>query len=118
MRGYIREKSKGSWQIQVSTGLGTDGKYHYQYERIRGRKSDAQKRLNELLVTLDKGIYVAPVRRTLAEHLQNWLREYVKTNCSQRTLDGYRSIIETHLIPALGNIQLKYLQPAAIQCYY
>ncbi|GAI24133.1 unnamed protein product, partial [marine sediment metagenome] len=59
-----------------------------------------------------------PGRLTVGEHLHNWLEGYVKTNCSQRTLDGYQSIIETHLIPALGHIQLKALYPQAIQSYY
>jgi integrase len=59
-----------------------------------------------------------PGRLTLAEHLSNWLEGYVKTNCSQRTLDGYQSIVERHLVPALGHIQLKHLQPQAIQAYY
>ncbi|OGO16922.1 MAG: hypothetical protein A2Z15_00345 [Chloroflexi bacterium RBG_16_50_11] len=54
----------------------------------------------------------------MTEHLHQWLEGYVKTNCSQRTLDGYQSIIERHLIPALGNIQLKQLHPQAIQAYY
>ena len=54
----------------------------------------------------------------IGEHLHNWLEGYVKTNCSQRTLDGYQSIIETHLIPALGHVQLKHLHPQAIQAYY
>ncbi|MBA7672568.1 putative defective protein IntQ [subsurface metagenome] len=54
----------------------------------------------------------------MAEHLHQWLEGYVKTNCSQRTLDGYQSIIETHLIPALGYGQLKHLHPQAIQSYY
>ncbi len=118
MRGSIREKTKGSWQIQVYTGIGPDGKYRRHFETIHGRKSDAQKRLNELLVSLEKGIYTPPGRLTVAEHLQNWLCGYVKTNCSQRTLDGYQSIIETHLIPALGQVQLKHLHPQAIQSYY
>ncbi|MCL0093272.1 site-specific integrase [Dehalococcoidia bacterium] len=54
----------------------------------------------------------------MAEHLRNWLEGYVKTNCSHRTVDSYRSIIETHLVPALGHIQLKHLHPQAIQGYY
>jgi integrase len=54
----------------------------------------------------------------VAEHLNQWLDGYVKTNCSQRTLDGYQSIIERHLIPALGDTQLKHLHPQMIQAYY
>jgi integrase len=118
MRGYIRQKGKGSWQIQAYAGIGHDGKYRRHFETIHGRKSDAQKRMNELLVSLEKGVYTPPGRLTVAAHLQNWLEGYVKTNCSQRTLDGYQSIIETHLLPALGHIQLKNLHPPVIQSYY
>jgi integrase len=118
MRDHIRQKGKNSWQIQVYAGAGTDGKYHRYFETIHGRKSDTQKRLNELLVSLEKGIFTPPGRLTVAEHLRNWLEGYVKTNCSQRTLDGYQSIVESHLIPALGQLQLKQLHPQAIQSYY
>jgi len=52
----------------------------------------------------EKGIYTPPGRLTVGDHLHNWLEGYVKTNCSQRTLDGYQSIIETHLIPAPWDI--------------
>lgn len=118
MRGSIRQKGKRSWQIQVYTGTGPDGKYRRQFETVQGRKSDAQKRLNELLVNLEKGIYTPPGRLTVAEHLRTWLEGYVKTNCSQRTLDGYQSIVERHLIPAFGHLYLKHLHPQAIQAYY
>ena len=117
MRGSIRARGN-SWQITIDTGIGADGKRKRHIETIRGRKGDAQKRLNELLVNIEKGIYTPPGRLTLAEHLHNWLEGYCKTNCSQRTLDGYTSIIEHHLIPALGHIQLKNLHPQAIQKYY
>ena len=119
MRGHIRQKGKSSWQITLDTGIGPDGKRRRHFETVHSsRKSDAQKRLNELLVTLEKGIYTPPGRLTLAEHLQNWLTGYVKTNCSPRTYDGYQSIAERHLIPALGHVQLKHLNPQAIQAYY
>ncbi len=119
MRGHIRQKSKGSWQITIDTGTGSDGERRRHFETVHStRKSDAQKRLNELLVSLERGVYSPPGRLTLAEHLQNWLTGYVKTNCSPRTYDGYQSIAERHLIPALGHVQLKHLNPQAIQAYY
>ncbi|MFC1893986.1 tyrosine recombinase XerC [Chloroflexota bacterium] len=117
MRGYIRKRGE-SWQITVYMGTGLDGKYRRHFETIHGRKSDAQKRLNELLVSLEKGIYTPPGRLTVGQHLRNWLEGHVKTNCSHRTLDSHQSIIETHLIPALGQLQLKHLHPQAIQSYY
>jgi len=118
MRGSIRSRGKNSWQLQIYTGPGPDGKPRRHFETVRGRKGDAQRRLTELLSSLDKGVYTPPGRLTLAEHLKNWLQGYVKANCSQRTFDGYATIVERHLIPALGNTQLKHLYPQAIQSYY
>ena len=118
MRGHIRKQSKQSWQITIDIGIGHDGRRRRHFETVHGRKADAQKRLNELLVSLEKGVYAPPGHLTVADHLHNWLEGYVKTNCSERTLDGYTSIIEHHLIPSLGHIQLKQLQPKAIQAYY
>lgn len=118
MRGHIRSKGNHSWQIQVYTGTGPDGKHRRQFETVRGTKRDAQRRLAELLVDFERGIYATPGRFTVGDILHDWLKGYVKTNCSQRTLDGYQSIVETHLIPVLGHVQLKHLQPQAIQAYY
>jgi len=119
MRGHIRQKSKGSWQITIDTGNGPDGERRRHFETVHSsRKSDAQKRLTELLASLDKGVYTPPGRLTLAEHLHNWLEGYVKTDCQLCTQDGYQNIVEHHLIPALGQVQLKHLHPQAIQSYY
>lgn len=113
-----RVKDPNTWRIQVVIGKGPDGKYQRRFETVKGCKGDAQRRLRELLNSLDKGICTPAGRLTVAEHLRNWLSGYVKANCSQRTFDGYESIIKNHLIPALGHIQLKQLQPQGIQSYY
>lgn len=117
MRGHIRSKGRGSWQIQIYAGVGPDGKYRRLFDTIHGRKSDAQKRLNELLVNLEKGIYAPSGHLTVAEHLHRWLEGYVKSKCRPRTQDSYRSTCELHLIPALGQLQLKQLSPQSIQKY-
>ncbi len=118
MKGSIRERRKGTWEIQVYTGVGPDGKRRRHFETVHGRKGDAQRRLNEMLAGLEKGVPPPTGRITVADHLHNWLNGYVKANCSARTYDGYQSIISRHLIPALGMYQLKSLHPQAIQQYY
>ena len=118
MRGHIRKASNGSWQIEVYTGQWKDGKRERYFETVHGKKSDAQNRCNQLLVEMQKGNFALAGRMTVAEHLNHWLEGYVKTNCSLRTLEGYQSIIDHHLIPELGGVQLKHLHPQAIQTYY
>jgi len=74
--------------------------------------------MRELESGLDKGVPIPVGKLTVAEHLRNWLEGYARTACSPRTVDGYQSIVENHLVPALGHIQLRQLQPQAIQTYY
>ncbi len=118
MKGSIISKGKDTWKIVVSMGAGPDGKRRRHIETVRGRKSAAQKRINELLVQKEKGIITPSVRLTLGEHLRNWLAGYVRSSCSPRTIDSYESIAEGHIIPHLGHYQLKQLHPQAIQEYY
>ena len=118
MRGSIRQLTPKSWQIQIYTGKGPDGKPRRHFETVRGRKSDAQKRVTELLASLDKGVYTPPGKLTVADLLSQWLEGRVKTRCSQRTVESYQSTAVHHLIPAMGHVQLKQLQPSIIQAYY
>ena len=118
MAGSITKRGKNSWRIQVYTGKNKDGKATRHVETIRGRKSDADKRLRAVLASVDTGTYTPPSNLTVADLLNQWLEGYVKTNCSQRTLDGYRAITANHLIPALGQDQLKHLNQQHIQVYY
>ena len=117
MRGNITQRGKKSWRLQIYTGIGSDGKSKRHLETVRGRKKDAQTRLTELLDSLNKGIYTPPGKLTVADLLNQWLNG-VRMNCSLKTQDGYTMIINRHLIPALGHIQLSQLQPSMIEGYY
>ena len=115
--GHLRQRTKGSWQITVSSGF-VGGKAVRHHETVKGTKTDALRRMRELETGLDKGVPIPTGKITMSEHLHNWLEGYVRTACSPRTVDGYESIVENHLIPAFGHIQLRQLQPQAIQAYY
>jgi len=119
MKGSIRQRSKGSWEVCID--IGTDpqsGKRRRHFESIRGSKRGAQKRLAELMVSIDKGSYVRPKRLTVAQYLEQWLQGYVVTNTAPRTRERYEEIVRVHLIPALGSLQLSALQPEHIERYY
>jgi integrase len=119
MKGSIRQRSKGSWEICIDINRDpATGKRLRHFESVKGTKKAAQQRLAELLVSIKQGSYVKQKRITLGEWLHDWLNSYGKTNCSPRTLDGYQTIVRRHLIPNLGMIPLAQLQPQHIQQYY
>lgn len=119
MRGSIRQRSKGSWEICIDVGrdLAT-GKRLRHFESVRGAKREAQQRLAELMVTIEKGSYVKSVRNhTLTDYLTEWLQTHAELHCRPRTAEGYRFIVNRHLIPALGRVQLSELRPQHIGIY-
>jgi integrase len=119
MKGHIRQRSKGSWEIAIDIGKDpSTGKRIQHFETIRGCKADAQRRVRELLLSVEQGNYVKPNRLTVAQFLEEWLQSYVVLNCSPRTKTSYEMIIRRHLIPELGSISLNQLGPRHLQAFY
>jgi len=103
MKGSIRQRSKGSWEICIDVGRDpATGKRLRHFESVRGNKKEAQKRLAELMVSIEKGSYTKPKGLTVGKWLEDWLNGYVTANCAPRTLDSYRSEIENHITRSLG----------------
>jgi len=119
MRGYVRKRGKNSYSLTVSLGRDPEtGKYRQHSETVKGTKRDADKRLAELLHQLDTGAFMRPGKTTVADYLERWLADYAQVNLAPRTFEGYRGIIEGHLIPGLGQLPLTRLKPEHIQRYY
>ncbi len=116
MRGHIRKRSKNSWTIVISAGHDpVTGRRKQQWVSVKGTKKDAERRLAELLHQMDTGSFIKPSKLTVGEFLTQWLRDYAASNVRPRTIEGYRMIVERHLIPSLGNIGLTQLQPTHLQ---
>jgi len=119
MRGSIRKRSRASWEITIDIGRDpATGKRLRHFESVIGTKKDAQARLAELTVTIEKGSYIRPARNlTLADYLTEWLKNHAELHCRPRTAEGYRFIVNHHLIPELGRIRLNELRPQHISIY-
>ncbi len=123
MRGQIvfRQTGNGKGSYYVKISLGRDpasGKYKQHWESVRGSKKDAEKRLSEILHQLDTGAYMKPGKTTVADFLNKWLADYVKSNLSPRGYERYAGIINKHFIPDFGSLQLTQLKPEHLQRHY
>ena len=119
MRGHLVKRSPSSWT--VVTELGRDpqtGKRKQQWQSVKGSKKQAEKVLADLLHRLDTGDFVKPTRRTVADFLRQWLKDYAWPNLAPRTAEGYEHIINQHIIPSLGSLTLSRLTPQHLQQYY
>ena len=118
MKGSIRQRGQ-SWEICIDTGRDpATGKRMRHFESVKGTKKDAQRRLHELLHTLETGLYVKPSKLSVSQFLEDWLQDYVGLNCTPRTEASYEMIIRRHIIPELGTIHLSQLEPRHLQAFY
>jgi integrase len=119
MRGHIRRQSKKSWEIVIELPRDpATGRRRQHFETVRGSKKDAERRLGELINSLDRGGFVQPSRITLGQWLGTWLESCVVPNLKAQTADSYISEIRVHLVPALGAVPLQRLTPQHLQDYY
>jgi hypothetical protein len=116
--GHIRQRSPGSWEIRYTLGADpATGKRKVATATVKGGKKDAEKELRRLLRAVDTGEHVDPTRMTVGQWLTTWLNT-VKQEVAPRSHERYASILEHHLMPALGNLPIAKLAPAHIQSFY
>lgn len=111
--GAIEERSPGRWRVTIEAGRNPQtGKRERRRFTVRGTRRDAQKALREVLQQRERGTLAAPDKIILADWLTSWLeRHNAEGHLGPKSHDRYRSIIERHLIPALGRLRLQDLRP-------
>ena len=124
MRGSLRTRYKGSWNIIIDLGYQPDPdtgqlKRKQKWFTVRGTKRDAEKKLAELLHAANRNEIVEPTKLTLGAWLEAWLETAIKPpNKRLRTYETYKSVIERHLKPALGSLRVQQVQPTDLKRYY
>ena len=115
MNGSIRKRGDRSWELTVDLGRDASGKRRRKFVNVKGTKAQAQQKLRELVIRTDKGIPVATQKITFGQWLSRWMAEYVVPNTRQRTIERYLGLIEKHIAPHVGHVELTKLTPSDIQ---
>ena len=116
MKGRIRQRSPGSWQVSFDLGRDAMGKRLTKAVTVRGTQAEAQRKLREMLIALDQGRNPVPADISLREWLERWMAEEIlPPKRRQRTQETYRNVIDLHIVPYLGNLELGKVKPADIQ---
>ena len=81
-------------------------------------RKDCQAALTRKLTTLAEHTYVLPSHLSLREFLLKVWLPAIESGVRQTTLSGYRMLVEQHLVPQLGAVQLQNLNAAQINAHY
>ena len=99
--GYFRDKQgKQKW---IGERPGHGFKTH----------GEARRRLNEILVEIDRGSYVTPKVASFAQFAEEWLAG--RLSIEGGTLSAYASIIRKHLMPSLGELKVAEIELHHVQ---
>jgi integrase len=89
---------------------------------FRGTLTEARKELRALIRSGDTGEHVAPDRISVGAWLDQWIKAGApgrrREKVSQRTLERYEQLLNTHVKPVLGSRRLQQLQPQEIDALY
>jgi len=107
-------EDRGCWCADITVGYNDAGKR--KRKRIYGKSRDEvlqQKKLLEAAVVRNE--YVEPTRMTTADFLNKWM---ASITLRPTTIYSYQGMIDNHVIPNIGNIQLDKLTPLLLQSMF
>ena len=114
MKGSLRQRSPGSWELTIDTGRDALGKRQRKFITVQGAKAQAQRKLRGLLSILDKGLGLPAEKILLRDWLDRWMQERTP-HWRQNTKERYQGVVQKHLKPNIGHIELTKLAPAHVQ---
>jgi integrase len=119
MAGWVEERSEGRWRLNVPGGSDADGEriVHRRMVDAKGER-EAKKLLDLFSAEVQKGEYIAPSKFSFKEFAERWLRDYGETNLGLKTLDRYKRMLKSRIVPALGHLKLEQIKPLHLMDFY
>lgn len=115
--GMVRKREDGRWEGRIVVGHKENGNPIFRYIY-----ADTQKELTAKLrqnINAYQGVNLTEESNmTLSQWLDKWLEEYIKGTIRESTLEGYRRDIMNHVIPYLGEKQLRKITGADLRSLY
>ena len=114
--GSISKRSGGGWMAQYYVLSGTGGRERRTlYAKTR---TEAARKLARAIGERDTGFVVDAGRLTVGDYLERWLEDSVKETVRVSTYETYRYMVGPHLVPFLGALKLRDINPVHVRALY
>ena len=115
--GSIDQLKDGRWRGRYTAGRDPVTGKQVQKAVWGKTQKEALMKLQQITTTINDGTYTEPSKITVGEWLDIWVNEYIR-NRKYHTKRSYEGHIRNYLKPALGQVRLQALTPAAIQAFF
>jgi integrase len=110
----IGKEADGRWHGYVSVGRKANGRRDRRHVQA-GTRAEVVAKVRELEKRRDAGVTAASGTLTVAGWLDLWLDGAAASRVRPRTLESYRQVVTTHIVPAVGHHRLARLQPEHVE---
>lgn len=115
--GSIRQRPDGRWEARYTVGRDSGTGKQIQRSIYGKTQKEVLKKLQQVSVDIENGVYIEPEKLTVSQWLDIWLDEYTG-NLKPLTITSYKAQCNNHIKPGIGAVKLSTLTPAAIQKMY
>jgi integrase len=116
--GSIRQRKDGRWEARYTIGRDPGTGKQIQKSVYGDTQAEVRKKLAQVTVDIDEGVFTEPSRLTVGAWLDVWLAEYVENAVKPLTFYSYKTLCKNHIKPALGAMKLSALNAHSIQKFY
>jgi len=110
------DQRRGKWVAQLSVPDPVRGRLR-RVSRVADTQREALKLLQKLREEHERGVLAHGRPPTLAQFLTQWL-EGRRPSLRPRTVESYRMVIRSRIVPVLGHLTLEKVTPAVLQAAY
>lgn len=119
-------KRKNTYQVTVSNGRDAAGKQIIETATFvpdpQKTEKQNQKALEKFAFEFEEkvksGKYLDGEKLTFQDFVDLWFNDYANTHLEQATLQLYRHLLNTHIIPEIGHLKLSKILPAHLNKLY
>jgi integrase len=110
--GSIYRRKDGRWVAGITL---ENRKRKYFYGETR---KEVQEKLKIALHEQQQGALATGPQQTVKQYLEQWLKQVHKPAIRKGSYVTYSSVLNKHVYPAIGHIQLQKLTPQQVQAFY
>ncbi len=115
--GSIRQRKDGTWEARFVVGIDPGTGKEIRKSVYAKTQKEVRKRMTEAVAAIDKDDYREPCKMTLAQWLDIWEKDYLRS-VKPSTVLNYTQHIKNHIKPALGAVRLDAINAHTIQKFY
>lgn len=116
--GSIRQRPDGRWEARISVGADSTTGKPVRRSVYGDTQAAVRKEMTAILRELDKGTYQTPSKMKVRDWLTVWMETYCKNKIKPLTYSSYEGIINKHINPMLGGMELQAVKGIHVQKFY